>query len=52
MLARADKDKVSAFMEKEYEGKLTRADGEEHSCSTCHTDVFEPHIFKDVWGIE
>ena len=52
VLARADKDKVSAFMEKEYEGKLTRADGEEHSCSTCHTDVFEPHIFKDVWGIE
>ncbi len=51
VLARGDKDALNDFMKAEYEAKLTRADGEEHSCSTCHTDVFETKIFKDVWGI-
>lgn len=52
LLPRDDKDAMQAFMTNEYEGKLTRADGEEHSCSSCHTDVFEPKIFKDVWGLK
>jgi hypothetical protein len=51
MIPRGDDDAVQKFMTEQYEGELTRADGEEHSCSTCHTDVFEAKIFKDVWGI-
>jgi hypothetical protein len=49
--SKADKDALHKFMEDNYEHKLSRADGEEHSCSTCHTDVFEGHIFRDVWLI-
>ena len=52
VLARDDKDALNKFMTEQYEAKLTRADGEEHSCSTCHTDTFETAIFKDVWGIK
>lgn len=51
LLNRKDKDALNAFMHDDYEHKLARADGEEHSCSTCHTDVFEGHIFRDVWKI-
>jgi hypothetical protein len=51
LLNRKDKDALNTFMHDDYEHKLARADGEEHSCSTCHTDVFEGHIFRDVWKI-
>ena len=51
LLNRKDKDALNTFMHDDYEHKLARADGEEHSCSTCHTDVFEGHIFRDVWNI-
>jgi hypothetical protein len=50
-IPRHDGDAVQKMMTEEYEGKLTRADGEEHSCSTCHTDVFEKNIFEDVWKV-
>lgn len=52
MIPRGDEDAVQKLMTEEYEGKLTRADGQEHSCSTCHTDVFEAKIFEDVWKID
>jgi hypothetical protein len=39
-------------MEAEYQNKLARADGEEHSCSTCHGDAFETKIFEKMWGIK
>jgi hypothetical protein len=52
MLPRGDKDAMNKFMTEQYEQKLSRADGEDHGCTTCHTDTMEFHIFKDVWGIE
>ncbi len=52
LLPRGDKDAMNKFMTEQYEQKLTRADGEDHGCATCHTDTMEFHIFKDVWGIE
>ncbi|MEZ4440803.1 MAG: cytochrome c3 family protein [Polyangiaceae bacterium] len=51
LIPRSDKDAVQKMMTEEYEGKLTRADGEEHSCSTCHTDVFEAKIFESLWKV-
>lgn len=52
VLPRGDKDAMDKFMTAEYEGKLSRTDGEDHSCTTCHTDTMEYKIFKDVWGIK
>lgn len=52
VLPRGDKDAMNKFMTEQYEQKLTRADGEDHGCATCHTDTMEFHIFKDVWGIK
>lgn len=52
MIPRGDDDAVQKLMTEQYEGKLSRVDGEEHSCSTCHTDVFEAKIFEDVWKID
>lgn len=52
VLPRGDKDAMNKFMTEQYEQKLTRADGEDHGCTTCHTDTMEFHIFKDVWGIK
>jgi hypothetical protein len=52
MIPRHDKDAVQAFMKAEYEAKLERADGEEHSCSTCHGDAFETAIFAKLWNID
>jgi hypothetical protein len=50
--ARSDKDAMEKFMAAEYEGKLSRTDGEDHSCTTCHTTMMEYKIFEDVWGIK
>ncbi len=52
VLPRGDKDAMDKFMAAEYEGKLSRMDGEDHSCTTCHTDTMEFKVFKDVWGIK
>jgi hypothetical protein len=52
MIPRGDQDAVQKFMETEYEGKLTRADGSDHSCSSCHDDAFEPKIFEKLWKIQ
>ena len=52
VLPRHDEKAIDAFMTTEYEGKLSRTDGEDHSCITCHTDTMENAIFKDVWGIK
>lgn len=37
-LDRRDKDKVVAFMNDAYVGKLRRIDGKDHECGTCHGD--------------
>ena len=52
VLPRGDEDAMNKLMTDDYEGKLTRADGAEHSCSTCHTDVFENKVFENVWNIK
>lgn len=46
-----DKEAVKKFMETDYEGKLTRADGEEHGCGTCHGDTMETKIIEKLWGV-
>jgi hypothetical protein len=51
LLNRHDKDALQKFMETEYQDKMTLASGEEHSCSTCHTDAFETKIFEKLWKI-
>jgi hypothetical protein len=52
LLARDDKDALNKFMSENYEGKLTRADGEDHGCGTCHGDAFETEIFAKLWNIQ
>jgi hypothetical protein len=52
LLARDDKDALNKFMSTNYEGKLTRADGEDHGCGTCHGDAFETKIFEKMWNIK
>jgi hypothetical protein len=52
LLAREDKDALQKFMEEQYQNKMSRADGEEHSCSTCHGGEFETKIFEKMWGIK
>ena len=49
---RSDKDAVRKFMTDEYEKKLTRADGNDHNCQTCHGDLFEMKVFEKLWGIK
>ncbi len=51
VLARSDREALEKFMEDEYEHKLTRADGKENSCTTCHGDPFEPKIFTKLWKL-
>jgi hypothetical protein len=51
VLARGDKKAMEKFMKDQYEGKLARADGAEHSCSTCHGDDLELKIFEKMWKI-
>ena len=52
LLAREDKDALNKFMSANYEGKLSRADGEDHGCGTCHGDAFETKIFEKMWKIQ
>lgn len=51
VLARADKEALKEFMEKEYEHKLTRADKKDHDCGTCHGDAMEMKIIANLWKI-
>jgi len=52
VLARDDKDVVSKFMEDHYEAKITQADGEDTSCSTCHDSEIETAIIEKLWKIK
>lgn len=51
LLNRSDQEALKKFMEDEYQNKLDRGDGKEHSCSTCHGDPFEPKIIEKLWKI-
>ncbi|HSO00752.1 MAG TPA: hypothetical protein VLS89_20810 [Candidatus Nanopelagicales bacterium] len=51
VLARADKKAVEAFMEDQYEHKLTLADKSDMECSTCHGDTMELKIIEKLWNI-
>lgn len=48
VLDRRDKTRLTDFMTDVYEGKLKRADGRDHECSTCHGDPPNLH-FLDAW---
>ena len=52
LLPRGNADAIQKFMTEQYEAKLTRADGEEHSCSTCHDSYMETKIFEKLWKIQ
>ena len=49
---RSDKDAVQKFMSAEYTKKLTRADGNDQNCQSCHGDLFEMKIFKNLWQVK
>ncbi len=46
-LDRHDMKALGKWMDVAYVGKLTRRDGKEHECSTCHGDPFEGEILKE-----
>ncbi len=52
MLPRKDHAAVESLMSKDYMGKLSRVDGKEHDCASCHTESMQYDIFEDVWGIK
>lgn len=52
LLNRSDKQAVEKFMEANYEHKLSRADGENHGCATCHGDYMELKIFEKMWNVK
>ncbi len=45
-LDRSDKKALGAFMKENFVVKLTRKDGAEHSCATCHGDPFNGEILS------
>lgn len=47
-LDRKNKDAVTAYMDAQYTKKLTKKDGKEVKCETCHTDM-EMKIFDKLW---
>ena len=49
-LDRKNKDAVSAFMD-QYTKKLSKKDGKEVKCDTCHADM-EMNVFEKVWKIK
>lgn len=51
VLNRSDKKAMEAFMEDQYEHKLTRADKKDMECSTCHSDTAELKIIEKLWNI-
>lgn len=48
MLDRKDKDAVGAYMDAQYTKKLSKKDGKEVKCDTCHADM-EMKIFEKLW---
>lgn len=51
LLDRSDKKGVAAFMERDYEHKLTRVDAKANECSTCHGEAMETKIIEKLWKI-
>lgn len=49
---RSDNEAVQKFMSAEYTKKLTRADGNDQNCQSCHGDLFEMKIFKKLWQVK
>jgi hypothetical protein len=49
-LDRHDKKSLGAWMDEAYVTKLTRRDGAEHECATCHGDPFEGEFLKE-WSL-
>lgn len=47
-LDRKNKDAVGAYMDAQYTKKLTKKDGKEVKCETCHTDM-EMKVFEKLW---
>ena len=48
-LDRSDAKQLAAWMEQAYVAPLSRADGNEHNCATCHGEPFEGDIFGKGW---
>ena len=51
ILNRTDQKAVGAFMHANYVAKITRADKQENTCSTCHSTPLQPDIIEKLWGI-
>jgi hypothetical protein len=51
ILNRVDHKAVGAFMHANYVAKITRADKQENTCSTCHSTPLQPDIVEKLWGI-
>lgn len=52
ILARGDKKALADFMQTNYVDKLTRADKQDHECSSCHGEAMEYDIIEKLWGIK
>jgi hypothetical protein len=52
VLNRSNHEDLMAFMKAQYVGKLRRADGQEHTCATCHGEPMAPRIFAKLWNIQ
>lgn len=48
-LDRHDRAALSDWMQENYVDKLTRVDGKDHGCETCHGDPFEGKILTTRW---
>lgn len=51
VLARGDKKAIHAFMESDYQGKLSQASKADMECGTCHGDAMETKIIESLWKI-
>ncbi|WP_437330968.1 hypothetical protein [Sorangium sp. So ce381] len=51
VLNRKDKKALQAFMEEEYQNKVSRANKEDMECGTCHGDAMETKIIEKLWNI-
>jgi hypothetical protein len=51
LLHRVDHAGVRAYMSREFAGRLTNAAGAA-TCETCHGAPFEPHVFRQRWGVK
>ena len=49
ILDRRDQEAVALWMDENYVAKLTRKDGKEHACPTCHGEPAEMH-FIPIWA--